>query len=213
MERLIPGSGVSDVAWEVHVIDSEERNAFVLPGGKVFVYTGILPITKNDDGLAAVLGHEIAHNVARHQAERQSSTIWMFPLRWTLYMLDASGYTLGLGRFFGDLFLQYGIMLPASREQESEADYIGLLIMAKSCYNPSEAVKVWERMEAANKEDANFPEWLSTHPSNAHRITQMEKWLQKAEEAREESGCAVSLHQSRAFQDAIRSWVVGDWTR
>lgn len=151
--------------WEVHVIESEERNAFVIPGGKVFVYTGILPITKTDDGLAAVLGHEIAHNVASHQAESMSKMVWMLPLQFLFYIADGSGY-LPFGRFIGDFLLQYGLAMPASRRQESEADYIGLMIMAKSCYNPEEAVKVWERMEAANKGGANdVPQWLSTHPS------------------------------------------------
>lgn len=79
-------------------------------------------------------------------------------------MLDATGYTMGLGRFIGDLFLQFGVQLPASRKQESEADYIGLLMMAKSCFDPTEAVRVWQRMEAADKE-GSIPQWLSTHPS------------------------------------------------
>ncbi|KAE8453942.1 hypothetical protein EG329_007718 [Mollisiaceae sp. DMI_Dod_QoI] len=203
MERLIPASGVSNVEWEVHVIDSPERNAFVIPGGKVFVYSGILPITKNDDGLAAVLGHEIAHNVARHQAETLSSMVWLAPLRWLLIVGDSTGYTMGLGRFLGDLAMQFGIMLPASRKQENEADYIGLMMMAKSCYDPSEAVRLWQRMEVANKEESDIPQWLSTHPSNANRITQMQQWLAEAENARQESGCAVSLAQSSAFQDAV----------
>lgn len=211
MERLIPASGVSDVAWEVHVIDSPERNAFVIPGGKVFVYTGILPITKNDDGLAAVLGHEIAHNVARHQAETLSSHVYLVPLRFLFILGDYTGYTIGLGRFFGDLLLNFGIMLPASRKQENEADYIGLMMMSKSCYDPAEAVRVWQRMEAADSEGSEMPQWLSTHPSNAHRIEQMQKWLPEAETARQDTGCAISLHQSQAFQDAVGSWAVGNW--
>jgi predicted Zn-dependent protease len=90
--------------------------------------------------------------------------VWMFPLRYLFYFLDATGTTMGLGRFFGDLLLQFGIQMPASRKQESEADYIGLLMMAKSCYDPGEAVRVWERMEAAEK-GSDIPQWLSTHPS------------------------------------------------
>ena len=124
-------------------------NAFVIPGGKVFVYSGILPVAKNDDGLAAILGHEIAHNLARHAAEHMSSLILLAPIRWMLIYLDTTGLTMGLGRVLGDIAMELGIARPASRKQESEADYIGLMMMAKSCYDPGEAVKVWERMEKA----------------------------------------------------------------
>jgi predicted Zn-dependent protease len=141
-----------------------ECNAFVIPGGKVFVYSGILPIAKNDDGLAAILGHEIAHNLARHAAESMSSLVMLAPIRWALIFLDSTGYTMGLGRLLGDIAMDLGLMRPASRKQESEADYIGLMMMAKSCYDPSEAVKVWERMEQAQR-DEGIPQWLSTHPS------------------------------------------------
>ena len=138
-------------------------NAFVIPGGKVFVFSGILPIAKTDDGLAAILGHEIAHNLARHAAESMSSMVILAPIRWTLIFLDATGYTAGLGRIAGDFAMELGIARPASRKQESEADYIGLMMMAKSCYDPSEAVGVWQRMETAQRNQ--IPEWLSTHPS------------------------------------------------
>jgi len=138
-------------------------NAFVLPGGKVFVYSGILPIAKTDDGLAAILGHEIAHNVARHQAEQLSSLVILAPVRWAFIYLDYAGFTAGFGRVLADLALNFGLMMPASRKQESEADYIGLMMMAKACYDPKAAVKVWQRMEAANKSD--IPQWLSTHPT------------------------------------------------
>jgi predicted Zn-dependent protease len=144
-----------------------EANAFVLPGGKVFVYTGILPIAQTDDGLAAILGHEIAHNVARHSAESASRYLIInLPLRYLLIFLDNTGYTMGVGRVIGDILMGLGVTMPASRKQESEADYIGLMIMAKACYDPRDAVGVWERMEAANHGAA--PEWLSTHPSVSH---------------------------------------------
>jgi predicted Zn-dependent protease len=142
---------------------SAEMNAFVLPGGKVFVYSGILPIAKDDNGIAAILGHEIAHNLARHAAEQMSSLVILAPIRWAFIYLDYTGVTWGLGRILGDIALQLGLMMPASRKQESEADYLGLLMMAKACYNPQAAVKVWERMEAAANTD--IPQWLSTHPS------------------------------------------------
>jgi metalloendopeptidase OMA1, mitochondrial len=178
MERLIPASGAEDSRWELHVIESDgrfrlswrghiltsaEMNAFVLPGGKVFVYSGILPIAKDDDGLAAILGHEIAHNLAKHQAEHLSSLVILAPIRWAFICLDSSTVTYGLGRFLGDLAMEFGLMRPASRKQESEADYIGLIMMSKACYDPKAAVEVWERMEAANASD--IPQWLSTHPT------------------------------------------------
>lgn len=148
----------------VGLIARAEANAFVVPGGKVFVYTGILPIAKTDDGLAAILGHEIAHNVARHSAEAMSQNlIFVAPLRILMTFLDYAGYTAGLGRMIGEAVMGLGVVRPASRKQESEADYIGLMIMAKACYNPEAAVEVWQRMEKATKEQ--IPEWLSTHPS------------------------------------------------
>ncbi|TVY31255.1 Mitochondrial metalloendopeptidase OMA1, partial [Lachnellula cervina] len=204
MERLIPVSGMEDTRWELHVIPSNEMNAFVLPGGKVFVYSGILPIAANDDMLAAILGHEIAHNVAKHQAEGLSSMVILAPIRFAFTWLDYTGYTFGLGRFLGDLALEFGLMMPASRKQESEADYIGLMMMAKACYDPKAAVKVWQRMEAAKESD--IPQWLSTHPSNNTRIEQMTKWLPKAVAARDESGCAVTLGYAKDFQETMGGW-------
>ena len=124
------------------MLTSAEMNVFVLPGGKVFVYSGILPIAKDDDGLAAILGHEIAHNLARHQAEHLSSLVMLAPIRWCFIYLDYSGFTFGLGRILADLALEFGLMMPASRKQESEADYIGLMMMSKACYDPKAAVEV-----------------------------------------------------------------------
>jgi metalloendopeptidase OMA1, mitochondrial len=198
---------------------SIEANAFVIPGGKVFVYSGILPIAKNDDGLAAILGHEISHNLAQHAAENMSRYVLLEPVRWVFIFLDYAGYTGGIGRFIGDILMDLGMMRPASRRQESEADYIGLLMMAKSCYDPNEAVKVWERMEKFQRAAGNsIPQWLSTHPSvsisylekdlctdlekDSTRIDAMTKWLPSAEEARSESECGVTLGYSKEFQAA-----------
>lgn len=128
------------------------------------MFTGILPIARTEDGLAAILGHEIAHNVARHSAEAMSQNlVFIAPLRFLLIALDYSGYTMGFARVLGDMMMGLGVVRPASRKQESEADYIGLMIMAKACYNPEAAVGVWDRMEKAEK--SKIPEWLSTHPS------------------------------------------------
>ncbi|TVY83755.1 Mitochondrial metalloendopeptidase OMA1 [Lachnellula suecica] len=224
MERLVPVCGMEGVNWELHVIDSPgwfpsccglgfanlmgaEMNAFVIPGGKVFVFSGILPITKDDDGLAAVLGHEIAHNLAKHAAEALSSAVLLQPIRWGLIYMDYSGLTFGLGQILGSIAMDVGIMRRASRKQESEADYLGLMMMAKACYNPKAAVDVWVRMENANKND--IPGWLSTHPTNSTRISQMKEWLPKAESARRESDCAVTIGYAQGFQNAMGGWVNG----
>lgn len=117
--------------------------------------------------LAAILGHEIAHNLAQHSAETMSKyTIIIQPARMILGILDAAGYTLGLGRFLGELILQWGVIPKGSRVQESEADYIGLMMMARSCFNPNAAVTVWQRMVVAEQDaGTHVPEWLSTHPA------------------------------------------------
>ncbi|CAG8949847.1 hypothetical protein HYFRA_00004174 [Hymenoscyphus fraxineus] len=201
MSRLIAASNLENVNWEVHVIKSNEVNAFVIPGGKVFVYSGILPIAQTDDGLATILGHEIAHNIARHAAESMSRTILLEPVRWLFYALDATGYTAGFGRILGDLALDLGLTRPASRMQESEADYIGLMMMSKACYDPTQAPGVWQRMEAANP--GGIPAWLSTHPTNMSRIETMQGWLPKAESARAESGCTATVNYARGFQGAL----------
>lgn len=132
------------------------------------------------------------------------------PLRFLFIFLDTTGYTMGLGRVLGDIAMDLGLARPASRKQESEADYIGLMMMAKSCYDPKAAVGVWERMEAATKARGDdIPQWLSTHPSNENRIVQMQQWLPKAEEARSESECAVTLGYSEDFKRAFKGneWI------
>ncbi|OMP85809.1 Mitochondrial metalloendopeptidase OMA1, partial [Diplodia seriata] len=168
LDRLIPASGLDNEQWEVHVIDSPEMNAFVIPGGKVFVFSGILPICRNEDGLAAVLGHEIAHNVAHHSAERMSQSV--FVLAAALAVDIFLGGTGGITRMLLDLtFLK-----PGSRSQESEADFIGLMMMAQSCFNPEEAAALWARMEEA--EEVAVPQFISTHPSNHNRQQKILEW-------------------------------------
>lgn len=168
MRRLIPFSGLADEEgddWEVFVVDDPRTaNAFVLPGGKVFVFSGILPLARNDSGLATVLGHEIAHNLAGHVGERLSQDIGASIV---LYSLVILGGVFGLGplimHVFGSRFLDVAFGFPMSRLQESEADYIGLMMMAEACYDPAEAVHFWARMERVAGQDV--PEWMSTHPT------------------------------------------------
>ncbi|KFY13369.1 hypothetical protein V492_03322 [Pseudogymnoascus sp. VKM F-4246] len=200
------GSGQTDkkegMGWTVHVIeDAEQANAFVLPGGKVFVYSGIFPVCQSNDGLAAVMGHEIAHNMAQHSAEKMSQMALLQPVVWGLMYLDYSGVTMGLGRALGSMMLDLGIMRVSSREQESEADHIGLMLMASACYDPKAAIGLWERMEQLNKEAP--PEWLSTHPSNTNRIQRITELLPEAENKYQESSCASTIGYNNAFQDVI----------
>ena len=197
LQRLIPAAGLEGQNWEVKVInDPEQKNAFVLPGGKVFVFSGILPICAGEDGLAAVLGHEIAHNVARHNGERLSHQIYLLPITVLLaYVLDISG---GLSQFVLDLVLNR----PGSRKMESEADYIGLLMMAKACYEPSAVVGLWERM--AKAEQYAPPQFLSTHPTSKNRGTVIQEWLPQAQQQRAQSDCGSLGTYAHDFTMAFR---------
>ena len=169
--------------WEVIVVkDDKMLNAFALPGGKIAVYTGIFPIAKNEAGLAAILGHEVTHALARHGGERMSQGVLaQFGLQAaqiTLTSTSADPVTsqavmaaLGLGT-------NVGVLLPFSRTHESEADYIGLLLAAEAGYDPREAVRVWERMEQVS--EGQPEEFLSTHPSHGTRIEQLNTWMPEA---------------------------------
>ncbi|KAK8202273.1 metalloendopeptidase [Zalaria obscura] len=186
LDRLIPHSGLSADKnhWEVHVIQDEQKNAFVIPGGKVFVFSGILDVCQGDDGLAAVLGHEIAHNVAHHAAERMSGYMVLMPLAIVASVLIGAG---DIGDFLTRMAVDIGFMRPGSRKQESEADYIGLMMMSEACYDPRAAVGLWSRMEQAEK--GAPPQFLSTHPSSHNRMEKISEWLPKAEVKQEEAGC------------------------
>jgi predicted Zn-dependent protease len=191
-KRLIRVSGLKDLAWEVHVIDSPEANAFVIPGGKIFVFSGLLPVAKTPDGLASVLGHEIGHQVARHTAEQMSmspiSQVLSLGLTFVLAQLTGSGdLAMGLGRGITTLALDN----PYSRNMETEADYIGLRLMSQACYNPEEAKAVWQRMEAAAQ--GQVPQFLSTHPSNQSRIAYIESKMAEAQQIRASSDCRASV--------------------
>ncbi|MBT8113214.1 MAG: M48 family metallopeptidase [Gammaproteobacteria bacterium] len=171
--------------WEFNVIDDGQANAFALPGGKVAVYTGILPIVENVNGLSAVMGHEIAHAIARHGAERMAHQ------KLVQYGSMAAGMALGsmdIGTqrmVMGALGMgaQYGVLLPFSRKHESEADYMGLIYLARACFDPLEAPKIWERMSEHSKGQPS--EFMSTHPSHETRIRLLNEWMPKALEIRE----------------------------
>lgn len=197
MERLIPHCGLEGEEWEVHVIDSDEKNAFVIPGGKVFVFRGILDIAQTDNGLAAVLGHEIAHNVAHHTAERLSQSL---PVTLVLLLLPAFGIDPGIGNFV----LNLAFTLPGSRKQEEEADYIGLMMMSESCFDPKAAMGLWSRME--KEEKGSPPQYMSTHPSSHNRLGKIEEWLPKAEMKLEGSDCGALTGYGEYYKRVNETW-------
>ena len=168
--------------WEYILIDNKKmKNAWCMPGGKIAVYTGILDITKNTDGLAAVMGHEIAHAVAKHSIERASRGVL---INTTFQITDilTGGKISQVNRTTGmdtvGLLTQLGIMNPFNRKQESEADYLGLIFSSLSGYDIRETKKIWERMKKANK-GKEPPEFMSTHPSSSSRIKQIDEWMNK----------------------------------
>jgi predicted Zn-dependent protease len=169
--------------WRVTVVESDQVNAFCLPGGKIVVYTGILPIAKNEAGLATVMGHEIAHATARHGAQRmfQSSAlqIAMGGLQGSMATMDPQAQKVLIGLMGAGA--QYGVLLPFGRDHELEADKLGLVYMARAGYDPRESIAFWERMSAAAGA-GKPPEMLSTHPADGTRITQLEKLMPQAME-------------------------------
>tara|TARA_Y100000389_G_scaffold13324_1_gene11888 strand:- start:1906 stop:2733 length:828 start_codon:yes stop_codon:yes gene_type:complete len=170
----------SNFKWEYILIDNKKvKNAWCMPGGKIAVYTGMLDVTKNKNGLAAVMGHEVAHAVAKHSVERASrSTL----LKAGTQIIDiATGGKLSqVNRVTGmntvGLLSQIGIMNPFNRKQESEADYLGMIFSSLSGYDIRETVKLWERMKESNK-GKEPPQFMSTHPSSTNRIKQLNDWM------------------------------------
>ncbi len=167
--------------WEFRVIqDDKQANAFALPGGKVAVYTGMLSITRDEPGLAAVLGHEIAHVLARHGGERLSQQMGVQTVTQVLAGMSSSNpATVQLVSAALGAGASVGVLLPWGRAQESEADHLGLILMAKAGYDPRASLELWKRMAEAAK-GQRPAEFLSTHPAEATRIQQIEGWLPEA---------------------------------
>ena len=180
--RIAEATGRTDYQWEFTLIEDKQANAFCLPGGKVAVYTGILPVTRDETGLAAVLGHEVAHAIARHGGERVSEGL--------LVQVGLAATQVALSRNDPATVQQVtvllgagatvGLLLPWSRSQESEADHLGLIYMAKAGYHPAAARDLWMRMDEAARSKGSPPEFLSSHPSAATRIRQIEAWIPEA---------------------------------
>ena len=167
--------------WEFNLVESKDVNAWAMPGGKVVFCTGILPLTKNDSGVAVVMGHEIAHVVARHGNERMTQSLLLqlggMALTVALQKKPEETQKLWLSAF--GLGAQVGLILPYSRLHEKEADRLGMIIMSIAGYNPNEAVEFWQRMAAMNT-GAKVPEFLSTHPSDSTRIKLLKELLPEA---------------------------------
>ncbi len=170
--------------WEFSTVQSDQINAWCMPGGKVCFYTGILPICQSEDGIAVVMGHEIAHAIAEHGRERMSRALIAQGVTQVgavaagiitkdQRMMETAGQVLGIGT-------QLGGVLPNSRKQETESDKLGLIFMAMAGYNPNEAVAFWKRMAKVAEGKQKPPQILSTHPTDAGRIAELEKLMPKA---------------------------------
>ena len=167
----------SNFAWEVVLVDNKEvKNAWCMPGGKVAVYSGILEIANNEDSLAALMGHEIAHAVARHGSERASQGLILDLGTMAVEKLLIGRPLTGDSRKLYNYFTTFGVMLPFSRSHEAEADYLGLVFMHFAGYDLDESYKMWERMDKLNSGNRT-PEFLSTHPSSKTRIENIKKWI------------------------------------
>lgn len=167
--------------WEYKLVESPEANAWCMPGGKIVVYTGLLPITQNEAALAAVMGHEVAHAVFYHGNERMSQGL-LQQLGGVALQVAAQNQPAATQNLLYTAYgvgSQVGVLLPFSRKHELEADHYGLIFAARAGYNPQEAINLWERMEKASN-GQKPPEFLSTHPSEGTRIQQLQKYMPEA---------------------------------
>lgn len=185
VEKYLADNNLSDrlegYSWEFNLVESDQVNAWAMPGGKVVVYSGILPVVQDDKGLAVVLGHEIAHAIAEHGNERMSQALLqqLGGLGLMVAMKDEPAQTRALWMGIYGAGSTLGVMLPYARTQESEADHLGLIFMAMAGYDPHEAPIFWQRM-SASKEGQAPPEFLSTHPSDETRINNLNSWIPEA---------------------------------
>jgi predicted Zn-dependent protease len=184
-ENLLASKGLSDEIkgyhWEYHLVDNKEANAWCMPGGKIVVYTGLLPYTQNEAALAVVMGHEVTHAILQHGNERMSQQLGAELVGAGLQVAVASKPAETQNAFltaFG-LGSQVGVLLPFSRKHEYEADHYGLILAAMAGYNPQEAIPLWQRMEQAGGGNRP-PEFLSTHPAEGNRINELKKWMPEA---------------------------------
>ncbi len=185
-KRIAAVSNQPDFQWEFNLIDDPKMvNAFCMPGGKVAFFSGIMPICKNEDGVAAVMGHEVAHAIAKHGSERMSQQLLLNfgAISLGTAMRNKPETTRALANLAFGVGANVGFVLPYGRMQESEADRIGIIYAAKAGYNPEEAISLWLRMDEHAK-GQQPPEFLSTHPSHETRIQQLKEWMPEALAAR-----------------------------
>jgi metalloendopeptidase OMA1, mitochondrial len=175
------GTAAGDFDWQVSLIRSPQANAFCLPGGKIAVYTGILPLTQNEEGLAAVMGHEMAHAIARHGSQRLLRTSLaqtvMAGAQFSFSDMDWNQRRMIIAALGAGA--QYGVLLPFSRNHETEADEMGVIYMARAGYDPTASIAFWQRMQAAG--GSQQPEFTSTHPSNETRIQHLRELMPRAQ--------------------------------
>jgi len=174
-------SEVANFQWEFNLVQDQQINAFCMPGGKIVVYEGLLPVTQDETSLAIVLGHEIAHAVAKHSAEQMSTAIrQQYGAQALSVVLSGAGASTGMQNIAGTVFGlgAKGASAKYSRNHESEADHLGIIFAAMAGYNPDAAVAFWQRMSAHT--GGGSTSWLSTHPSDATRIKQIQGWLPEA---------------------------------
>lgn len=193
--RIAAVSGKDDYEWEIRVVRSNEQNAYCLPGGKIVVYEGILPVCQNEAGLAVVMSHEVAHVLARHGGERMSQQAAVNGAQQVFGMLtqNKEQVTRELWMKAYGVATNYGVILPYSRKHEMEADHIGLSLMSKAGYDPTEAPKFWTRFAQASAGQAKPPEFMSTHPSDHRRASELEKLLPEALETYRQASQPVGI--------------------
>ena len=170
------------INWEINLVKEDQVNAWAMPGGKITFYTKMLEIAQNEDGIAAIMAHEMAHVIGRHGNERMSQALLLDVA--TSLAQTATGTPLQGGKKAAyNLLRTYGIFLPFGRKQEAESDYLGLIFMTIAGYDPNETIKLWERMAAHAKEKGGTPpEFMSTHPSSENRIENFKKWIPEVKE-------------------------------
>lgn len=176
------GADLQGYQWEYNLVDSKEVNAWCMPGGKIVVYTGLLPITQNEAALGVVVGHEVTHAVAKHGNERMSQGMLqqLGGVALSVALANQPAETQNLMMAAYGAGSTVGVLLPFSRNQEYEADHYGLFFAAMAGYNPQEAIPLWQRMEAAAQNGSQPPEFLSTHPSEGNRIKRLQDLMPEA---------------------------------
>jgi predicted Zn-dependent protease len=186
VEEYYVSKGLSDelkgYKWEYNLVESKDVNAWCMPGGKIVVYTGLLPITQNEASLAAVMGHEVTHAIFNHGNERMSQQMGAQAVELGLQVALANKPSATRDLFLGayGAGAQVGVLLPFSRKHELEADRYGLIWTAMAGYNPREVIGLWKRMEAAAQGSSRPPEFLSSHPTEGKRIEELEKYMDEA---------------------------------